>query len=160
MCNLLIDKVHGSVYHKTMTSDTQPTTTGHEPERTRTMKNYTTEHLNYGNSTVDGNDLRSLCIANEYFTSGCNDAYDKLFKLNDNGASIETLAACIWTNSSDWADLDTITEQLRNLNRWPIYLDCIRRALESAQFGETEIEIITEAVRTHQDAGSAYKVIE
>ena len=124
------------------------------------MKNYTTEHLNYDNSTVDGNELRKLCIANDYFTGGDNTAYDRLFKLNDSGASLETLAACIWTNSNDWADLDTITEQLRNLNRWPICLDSIRRALESAEFGETEIEIITEAVRTHQDAGSAYKVME
>ena len=70
------------------------------------------------------------------------------------------MAACIWSNSGDWVDLDTITDQLRNLNRWPIHLDSIRRALEDAQFGETEIEIITEAVRTHQDAGTAYKVIE
>ena len=124
------------------------------------MKNYTTEHLNYGNSTVNGDELRSLCIREEYFTCGDCTAYDKLFKLNDSGASIEILAACIWTNSSDWVDLDTITDQLRNLNRWPIHLDSIRRALEYAQFGETEIEIITEAVRTHQDAGTAYKVIE
>ena len=124
------------------------------------MKNYTTEHLNYGNSTVNGDELRRLCIREDYFTCGDCTAYDKLFKLNDSGASLETLAACIWTNSSDGADLDTITDQLRNLNRWPICLDSIRRALEDAQFGETEIEIITEAVRTHQDAGTAYKVIE
>lgn len=124
------------------------------------MKNYTTEHLNDGRSTIEFNDLRNLCIANDYFTCGDCTAYDRLFKLNNSGASIETLAACIWTNSSDYADLDTITEQLRDLNRWPIYIDSIRRALESAQFGETEIEIITEAVRTHQDAGSAYKIIE
>ena len=124
------------------------------------MKNYTTEHLNYGSSTVNSDDLRSLCIREEYFTCGAASAYDRLFTLNDNGASIETLAACIWMNSSDWADLDTITEQIRDLNRWPIYLDSIRRALESARVGKTEIEIITEAVRTHQDAGSAYKIIE
>ena len=124
------------------------------------MKNYTTEHLNYGGTTVSGDELRSLCISEGYFTRGDNTAYARLFKLNDSGASLETLAACIWTNSDDWADLDTITDQLRNLNRWPICLDSIRRALEDAQFGETEIEIITEAVRTHQDAGTAYKVIE
>lgn len=123
------------------------------------MKNYTTEHLNNG-STIEFNDLRNLCISKEYFTCGDCTAYDRLFKLNESGASIETLAACIWTNSSDYADLDTITEQLRDLNRWTIYLDSIRHALESAQFGETEIEIITEAVRTHQDAGKAYRVIE
>ena len=162
MFSLPIDSVHGIVYHKTITSDhtNQPHDRPIRPERTRTMKNYTTEHLNYGNSTVNGDELRSLCIREEYFTCGDCTAYDKLFKLNDNGASIEILAACIWSNSGDWADLDTIAEQIRDLNRWPIHLDSIRRALESEGFGETEIEIITEAVRTHQDAGTAYKVIE
>lgn len=123
------------------------------------MKHYTTKHLNYG-STIEFNDLRSLCIANDYFTCGDCTAYDRLFELNRKGASIEILAACIWANSNDYADLETITEQLSDLNRWPIYIDSIRRALESAQFGETEIEIITEAIKTHQDAGRAYKVLE
>ena len=123
------------------------------------MKKYTTEHLNYGSCTVDGNKLRNLCIAENYFTSGCNEAYDRLFRLNEMGKSIETLAACIWMNSP-MTDLHEIEEQIQNLNRWPIYIESLSNALLDVGFGETEIEIIVEAIRTHQDAGEAYKVIE
>lgn len=80
MCSLPIDSVHGIVYHVTITSDhtNQPHDRPIRPERTRTMKNYTTEHLNYGNSTVNGDELRSLCIREEYFTCGARTESDAL----------------------------------------------------------------------------------
>lgn len=45
--------------------------------------------------------LRKLCIENNWFTFGDNDQYNKLFKLNKQGASVEELALVIWLCSDD-----------------------------------------------------------
>lgn len=40
--------------------------------------------------------LRGLCIRNRWFTGGTNSQYEKLFEMNENGASIEHIATVIW----------------------------------------------------------------
>ena len=108
---------------------------------------------------ITAEDLRTFCINHEYFTSGSSEQYSRMFDLCRMGASIEALASVIWA-CSPCADLNEITEQLNDLTRWPIWVKSIRRTLEAADWGEAEIEIICEAVRTHPEAGKAYKVIE
>lgn len=45
--------------------------------------------------------LYSLCNRKQYFTCGTNRQYEKLFKANEAGASIEELATIIWLCSDD-----------------------------------------------------------
>ena len=111
------------------------------------------------NVYILSDELRTFCIRNNYFTSGTCEQYERLFALNEKGASIDILASIIWT-CSDGVDLAEIESGLEEMTRWPIYVDNLRRTLEYAAWGEDEIDIICEAVRTHQEAGRAYKVIE
>lgn len=46
-------------------------------------------------------DLRRLCIRKDWFTCGSIRQYDKLFQLNDNGATIEEIALVIWLCSDE-----------------------------------------------------------
>ena len=111
------------------------------------------------NVYILSDELRAFCIRNNYFTCGTSEQYSRLFELNDNGASIDILASIIWT-CSDGADLAEIEAGLEEMTRCPIYVENLRRTLEDAAWGEAEIDIICEAVRTHPEAGKAYKVIE
>lgn len=111
------------------------------------------------NNPIEMNDLRTFCIKHDYFTNGDNEQYSRLFTLCEMGASVDVLAATIWT-CSPCADLKEITAQLNELTRWPIWVRCLAETLRAAEYGEAEIEIICEAVRTHPEAGKAYKVIE
>lgn len=52
--------------------------------------------------------LRSLCIKNNWFTSGTNSQYEKLFQLNEENAPIQDLALVIWVCSTDWEWLDIV----------------------------------------------------
>ena len=45
--------------------------------------------------------LRQLCIKNNWFTDGNCSQYEKLFYANEHGASIEQIATIIWLCSSD-----------------------------------------------------------
>ena len=58
------------------------------------------EILENGNA-LSAEDLRVLCIQEDWFTSGTNSQYEKLFDLNREGASLEELALVIWICSSD-----------------------------------------------------------
>lgn len=49
---------------------------------------------------LDSSELRSLCIKENWFTSGDVRQYEMLFQRNSEGASIEELAAIIWICSS------------------------------------------------------------
>ena len=103
-------------------------------------------------------ELRTLCIKNDWFNAGSNEQYEKLFKLNENGASVETLAALIWS-CTDGAELDEITATLTTENAWPISINYLEEHLRANGWGETECNIIREALETHPDAGIAYKLI-
>ena len=46
---------------------------------------------------IDNDELRNLCIKHEWFTCGTNSQYEKLFEMNEQGASIEHIATVIWT---------------------------------------------------------------
>lgn len=47
-------------------------------------------------------ELRKLCIENDWFTSGTNEQYNKLFDCNSSEkASVEEIAAIIWVCSDD-----------------------------------------------------------
>lgn len=46
-------------------------------------------------------DLRTLCIENDWFTCGSNRQYEKLFRANRLGASIDQLTLIIWLCSDD-----------------------------------------------------------
>ena len=110
------------------------------------------------NEALSNITLRHLCIKNDWFTAGTNEQYARLFEMNDNGASVKDLAMAIWFCSSDVAYTD-IVEALEEATAWPIYVDYIIEKLERLEFGETELEIIREALTTHQDAGKAYRVV-
>lgn len=56
------------------------------------MKKYT---------VTTGEELRILCIRNNWFTCGSNRQYDKLFYANENGCPIEEIATIIWLCSDD-----------------------------------------------------------
>lgn len=55
--------------------------------------------------------LRELCIENNWFTSGDNEQYAKLFDYNYSGAFISQLACMIWI-CSPYAELEDITRKL------------------------------------------------
>ena len=108
---------------------------------------------------LDSSELRSLCIKNEWFTAGTCDQYDKLFDANENGASVDALALMIWMCSGE-TTIEAITAELNEATAWPIWVETLAQNLKRAEYGEIEISIICEAVRTHPEAGNAYKVIE
>lgn len=45
---------------------------------------------------INNEDLRNLCIKNDWFTEGSNSQYAKLFYANDMGCSLEELVTIIW----------------------------------------------------------------
>ena len=51
-------------------------------------------------NALSAEDLRVLCIRENWFTNGDNSQYEKLFDLNREGASLEDLALVIWLCSS------------------------------------------------------------
>ena len=46
--------------------------------------------------TLSFEQLRRICIDNNWFTAGSSTQYEKLFSLNDQGAGLEELALVIW----------------------------------------------------------------
>ena len=66
----------------------------------------------YSITTPD--DLRSLCIKNNWFTCGTNRQYEKLFYANENGCPVEEIATIIWLCSDEECRrmdiLDTLVE--------------------------------------------------
>ena len=64
-------------------------------------------------------DLRVLCIQEDWFTNGDNSQYEKLFDLNREGASLEDLALVIWLCSPDVSReevLHKLNERCRRVN--------------------------------------------
>ena len=53
----------------------------------------------YSITTPD--ELRSLCIKNDWFTSGTIEQYEKLFYANENGCPVEEIATIIWLCSGE-----------------------------------------------------------
>ena len=103
-------------------------------------------------------EVRSLCIRNHYFTSGSSAQYEKLFYLVDEGADLETLSWLIGMYSDD-VEYAEVLEDLRQIAAWPVCIDRMADDLRRCGWGETEIEIISEAVRTNPAAGTAYRII-
>lgn len=52
-------------------------------------------------SVTNPEELRNLCIQNDWFTRGTNRQYDKLFYANENGCPIEEIATIIWLCSDE-----------------------------------------------------------
>lgn len=68
---------------------------------------------------ISNEDLRALCIKKGWFTNGDNVQYERLFKRNSEGASIDELATIIWICSSN-AYLESIRDELKAHSRWRI----------------------------------------
>ena len=68
---------------------------------------------------ISNEDLRALCIKKGWFTNGDNEQYERLFKRNSEGASIDELATIIWICSSN-AYLESIRDELKAQSRWRI----------------------------------------
>ena len=60
---------------------------------------------------IDTYELRKLCIANNWFTAGSINQYEKLFERNNEEASITELSIIIWVCSSN-ASKEEIYEKL------------------------------------------------
>ena len=65
--------------------------------------------IRYTVTTTD--ELRSLCIKNDWFTCGTVSQYEKMFEMNRNQASLREIALVIWLCSED-EDIDDITVKL------------------------------------------------
>lgn len=65
-------------------------------------------------SVTTNEELRSLCIKNNWFTYGTNRQYDKLFYANENGCPIEEIATIIWLCSDDECRRTDILDELQN----------------------------------------------
>lgn len=52
-------------------------------------------------SVTTPDELRRLCIKNNWFTCGTNRQYEKLFYENENDCSIEEIATIIWLCSDE-----------------------------------------------------------
>lgn len=62
--------------------------------------------------------LRSLCIKNNWFTEGTNEQYEKLFRANEFDFSIEEIATIIWLCSKDeYCDIFLKLREAR-INYW------------------------------------------
>ena len=53
------------------------------------------------NTVTTTENLRELCIKNDWFTEGSNSQYEKMFRMNKEGASMEELATVIWLCSDE-----------------------------------------------------------
>lgn len=53
------------------------------------------------NGRISNDKLRSLRIENHWFTCGTTRQYEKVFEMNEQGASIEQLATAIWLCSDE-----------------------------------------------------------
>lgn len=62
-------------------------------------------------SVTNPEELRSLCIKNNWFTCGSNRQYEKLFYANEMGCPIEEIATIIWLCSDeDYRRTDVLDE--------------------------------------------------
>ena len=64
---------------------------------------------------LNGESVYGLCNEKQYFTCGCTMAYNRMFDLVRQGVSRETLAAVIWSNSDEDADLEQIVAELEQI---------------------------------------------
>lgn len=55
----------------------------------------------FDKSTIGYDNLRALCIKNNWFTCGSIRQYEKLFDRDSEGASLNELATIIWVCSSE-----------------------------------------------------------
>lgn len=62
-------------------------------------------------------EIRELCIKNQYFTLGCNLTYAKMFRLVAVTHNVDQAAAIIWANSEteDLEDLKKIKKEIREI---------------------------------------------
>lgn len=82
-------------------------------------------------SVTSPEELRQLCIKNNWFSCGTNKQYEKLFIANEECAPIEEIATIIWLCSDDCARkdiLDTLEVTCREYNEKPL--------LTKSQFNE------------------------
>lgn len=63
-------------------------------------------------SVTTPENLRQLCIEQNWFTCGTNAQYEKLFYANENGCSITGIAVIIWTCSDNEAEFNDILSAL------------------------------------------------
>ena len=74
-------------------------------------------------SVTSPEELRQLCIKNNWFTSGTNKQYEKLFIANEECATIKEIATIIWLCSDNCARrdiLDTLEVTCREYNEKPL----------------------------------------
>ena len=71
-------------------------------------------------SIVPNDQLRALCIKNNWFTCGTNDQYNKLFEGNINGFTPMEIATIIWLCSDGTHNRDAILAELKKARaEWP-----------------------------------------
>ena len=73
--------------------------------------------------------LRTLCIENNWFTCGDNRQYEKLFYANENGCSIEEIATIIWlcSDDSEWRRIDILDElKAARLDFWAMWFSGVK----------------------------------
>ena len=79
--------------------------------------------MKFYHTVTTNENLRSLCIKNNWFTEGSNEQYEKLFYANENGCPIEQIATIIWvcSDSDVWCRRD-ILDELKNarVNFWKL----------------------------------------
>jgi hypothetical protein len=79
--------------------------------------------MKFYHTVTTNENLRSLCIKNNWFTEGSNKQYEKLFYANENGCPIEQIATIIWvcSDSDVWCRRD-ILDELKNarVNFWKL----------------------------------------
>ena len=61
--------------------------------------------------------LRSLCIKNNWFTCGTNRQYEKLFYANEMGCPLEEIATIIWVCSDEECRRMDVVDILTEANR-------------------------------------------
>ena len=62
-------------------------------------------------------ELRNLCIENDWFTCGTNRQYDKLFYANENACPIEEIATIIWLCSNEECRRADVLEILEKVHQ-------------------------------------------
>ena len=61
-------------------------------------------------SVTTPDELRSLCIRKDWFSSGTNEQYYKMFEANENGRAIKDIALMIWLCTEDVTEDEILRE--------------------------------------------------
>lgn len=100
-------------------------------------------------------DLRNLCIKNNWYTRGTIAEYEHLFEMNSNGAMYAELAMDIFCKSAD-VRIREIEEELMRADIPEINIMRLMKTLKNDGWTDKQISLIYLTVHGDSDNGKTY----